>query len=205
MFPVILNSTGENVEFAHFYENLIDICNSHRAENRALVFAIIVYNFHDAHLIKVLRDDDYWRSLHELSGKYISIFSLNNDETNGQPHVNPSEAFESIIQEYFDYELKLSFPGIIFFQVNETNIIDSVFIKLDESEIELSFIELQRYVAKVVNDLKLIERQNYGNIQQIFNNTEGTVEAERFKRISAKKVQQFLPLIRIISSIYKLG
>ena len=51
-----------------FHQSIIDVCNKHREESRALAFAFILYDFENPQINKILNDL-----------KLISLFSLTSD------------------------------------------------------------------------------------------------------------------------------
>ena len=77
MYTIYQNTTNEGYDINSFTECMISICNEHKKANRVLAFAFILYDFENPHLWKVLNDQVYWLALNEISGKYLTVFSLN--------------------------------------------------------------------------------------------------------------------------------
>ena len=75
MHSVCLNARGQNQDFQEFEESMLQICKEHQTTRRALAFAFILYDFNNAHVAKILKDPDYWQSLHQISGNYLTVFS----------------------------------------------------------------------------------------------------------------------------------
>lgn len=229
MYTVYLNSRDEGHGFQTFYEKFIAICNEHRKENRAMVFAFILYDFQNPQLAKVLKDTDYWLSLNDLSGKYMTVFSIHykpivrhkagrgkdsESDSDGiiftystfvTDYHNPSESTNLLIEKYFGKGVEVKYPSVLFFQTDSEKIIDYTIIELDEKEIEQSFLELKTYIEKAVEALKLITDENKGNIQEIFNNVGGSVKGVRTRRVAAQKVKKITSLAELGSSIVGLG
>lgn len=77
MHPIYQNSTNKEFSLKSFSERMVDICNKHRKENRAMAFAFILYDLQNPQVSKILNDREYWLALNDISGKYLTIFSLN--------------------------------------------------------------------------------------------------------------------------------
>jgi hypothetical protein len=200
---------------------MIQICNQHRIEKRALAFAFILYDFENPQLWKVLSDNEYWLSLNEISGEYITVFSLNykvrkktiqrKRQNNGfggfeyliniPTNLNPSKGTNELISKYFGNEIQVKYPAVLFFQVDNESIIDSLLIELKEERIEPAFIELKDYLKSSVEALKQIAPENRGNIKEIFDCLESNVESTQ----SVKKIKRVFKnagnLIGLLSSI----
>ena len=219
MYTIYHNSNAEGHNFQSFKDEMIQICNQHRKENRALAFAFILYNFENPQLWKVLNDREYWLSLNDISGEYITVFSLNyiepkklrkhqQDEfrgleylTNISTDLNPSEGAKELIQKYFGTEIKVKYPAVLFFQVDNNSVIDSLLVELKEEMIEPAFLELKEYLKSSVEALKQITPENRGNIKEIFDCLESNVKSTQ----SVKKIKRVFKnsgnLIGLISSL----
>ena len=148
MNPVFINSFDEHTSFHSLYNRLIEICNNHKESDRALAFAIILYDFTNESLIKTLKNEVNWKALHELSGKYLTVFSIHSKRSykrragSSDPNkgmqmmimsssfLSPVESELTLIDKYFKKEIK--FPALLFFQVDNEKIIDSILIELKE-------------------------------------------------------------------------
>jgi hypothetical protein len=221
MYSIYHNSNNKGHNLESFKEEMLQICNQHRIEKRALAFAFILYDFENHQLCKVLNDDEYWLSLNEISGEYITIFSLNYKEhkktiqrkrqshgfgglqflTNITTNMNPSKGTNELISKYFGDEIQVKYPAILFFQVDNESVIDSLLIELKEERIELAFLELKDYIKSSVKALKQISSENRENIKEIFDCLERNVESTE----SVKKVKRVFKnagnLIGLIASI----
>jgi hypothetical protein len=221
MYTIYHNSNDEGHSFQSFKDEMIQICNQHRIEKRALAFAFILYDFENPQLWKVLSDNEYWLSLNEISGEYITVFSLNykvrkkniqrKQQNNGfggfeyliniPMNLNPSKGTNELISKYFGDEIQVKYPAVLFFQVDNESIIDSLLIELKEERIEPAFLELKDYLKSSVEALKQIAPENRGNIKEIFDCLESSVESTQ----SVKKIKRVFKnagnLIGLLSSI----
>jgi len=135
MHDIYLNSEDKGLSFNTFKEKMIEICNTHRERNKALAFAFILYDFENPQISKVLKDTDYWIALNKISGEYLSVFSINYKlKDQGMDKIahlssfsfndNPSDATNSLIEDYFGEDIEVNYPAILFFQVNEAAVLD---------------------------------------------------------------------------------
>lgn len=222
MYDIYLNSDDSIHSFNSFRDKMIEICNQHRNENRALAFAFILYDFHNPHLRKVLEDNAYWLALNEISGKYLTVFSLNytkerqksrrpvrrrprrNNEIEFLTLINtsqsPAESSNELIQKYFG-TIEVKYPSILFFQVDNDTVTDTLLIQLDEETIEQGFLELKSYIQSAVETLEKIENENKFNIDIIFDNLESNVKSTKSMRKFKRVTKNAGGLIGLISSI----
>ena len=212
MTPIFINGRKQGISYHEFHENLISICNEHIANNIALAFALIIYDFTNAQVRKVLQDQEYWDALHTVSGPYLSVFSIHQKPTyrlRGNTYErrdlysvstanNPYDATGDILSKYFRLPLNVTYPAIVFFQVDGDSVMDSVIIELKEEFIQSAFLELKEYVAKAVKALRLIKIENRDNRQEIFNLISHDV-------IASKNWRKLRKLGNISRSVLALG
>jgi len=210
MVPLKIFQDGHVHELStkEFSEGIIELCEKHRNESRALAFAFLLYDFQNPQIIKVLEDKDYWNALNKISGKYLSVYYLHTKEktfaedlkaSNGieKRGMHPiSEDFEidtivPMLKRYLDLETDVKMPSILFFQVEGKLISDYFLIELFEETIEKSFIELKDYIFEAVASLKRIDPTCYENYQPIFESLKKEVKSKRFRKVSFRSVQKF--------------
>lgn len=207
------NAGNEGLDFESFSKKMVEICNEHKQSNRALAFGFIICDFNNPQIWKILNDREYWLALNEISGKYLSVFSLNYNttqkktniyevrfltsiSTNHKPHV----VTNTLIQKYFK-EVEVNYPAILFFQVDNNSVIDSLLIDLKEQEIEKAFLELENYLISAVSALEKITPENRQNIREVFNCLEAEVKSLRTARKIKRIVQNTLSVKGLLSSI----
>ncbi len=83
MVPIKLQKDGSIYELGteEFSRSIIEVCEKHRKENRALAFAFILYNFENPQIVKILNDKNYWNALNTISDHYLSIYYINSQRT----------------------------------------------------------------------------------------------------------------------------
>ena len=105
-----------------------------------------------------------------------------------------------MLKRYLELNEVVKNPSILFFQVEGTLISDYFLIELLEEKIEESFLELKAYVSSAVDRLKMIDPENYGNIQPIFESLKQGVRSTKFRKALFRNVQNF-PVQLLISWI----
>jgi len=224
MFPVILNTDDERHDFHSFYDRFLQICEEHKNDKRALAFAFILYDFEDAHIDKVLNDGQYWRSLNAISGRLLTVFSIHykpkkirhrhrRSSSSGVMEMmvmvrhddNPSVSSNELINKYFGNDMKVKYPSILFFQVQEGEVIDSILIQLDEEKIEDAFLELKNYIRKTADVLSKITEENRNNSKEIFDLIEHEVKTARNSKVLKRRFKKLTSVAELGSTIIGLG
>lgn len=201
MIPVriLRNGSIQDLRNNSAYEAIVNICNDHKEDQRALAFAFIIHNYMSPQLNKVLDDEDYWDSLDKISGHLLTVFYLPSraenfgedllKSTGGEKRsmygITVEESNDMIvpmIKSYLQYDRPIKLPTILFFQTNGRLVQDFFFVELSEQRIEESFIEIKTYINGAVDELKRVKLDYYGNDQEIFNLLKNGVGAVSFKR-----------------------
>ena len=218
MVPILLNNTGEGLSLESFQERMIEICNEHRRDSRALAFALILYDFTTPQVSKILRDEDYWLALNEISGNYLTVFSINckpqarrivpsaQDLSTYHRMVgvnspsNPSRGTNALVDRYFGGSWRVSYPAVMFFQVDENRVSDSLLVVLQEQRLESAFLELKNCIDAAVGALRRITDDNRGNFGEIFDSLETAIKSSRDMRIVKRILQAGIDIQNLISS-----
>lgn len=203
-------------------EFLMDIVSTsieHKKQNRALAFAFIVYNFESPQVAKILEDNHYWDTLNRTASKYLSIYyihsdaeSLNQNSVVFSPSIDgkafnlmhgfrkvggPSDIKIPVLEKFFGIEEKINLPALVFFQIDDQSISDSIFIELKEKEIEKSFLEIKEAVSEAVNRLKHIDESNYQNSEEIFRELKTGLNKLNHKMVF-KKIKNIVSINNIV-------
>ncbi len=200
-----------------FSKGIIDLCETHRKENRALAFAFLIYDFENPQILKVIEDINYWNALNTISGKYLSVYYIHSrenifgedlsvhnghenrglypiDDKTHRSHVIP------MLKNYFALDEYVKLPAIMFFQVEGKQISDYFLIELFADKVEESFLELKDYISSAVKRLKMIAPVNRENLHPIFESMKQGVKFTKFRKILFKNVQVF-PINLLLSWI----
>ncbi|WP_375418191.1 hypothetical protein, partial [uncultured Hymenobacter sp.] len=168
----------------------------------------------------------YWLSLDATSGEYLTVFSFHYKPKlryRGKGHANTSGDYETkyltnissfnspdyesndIVKKYFGQEIEVKYPAILFFQVQNNQVIDYTMIELEENMIEQSFLELQQYISAAVNVLKNIDEENRNNSKEIFHLVNLRVGDMRSRRTARKALRRITSVAELGSTIMGLG
>lgn len=228
MFTVNINTEDRGSSYEQFEREFLNICNQHRNDNRALVFAFLLYDFENFQIAKILDDPHYWISLNTISGDYLTVFSLHykaedmklkimemmqnkmdqtsNKEFNMIPtNGNPSLETNKLIKKYFGDEINVKYPSVLFFQVQNSNVCDYRLIQLDQREIEASFLELKKYIEVAAKALQKVNRENKNNVNEIFSLIDQSVAGIRLGIQIKKGVKTVTSLTELASSVVGLN
>jgi hypothetical protein len=169
MISIFLSGKGgrEGYSFEQFGHDFVEICRSHHQENRALAFAFILYDFNHPEIIKILRDQDYWNALDDISGKFLTVFSFHHsDQRSRLDNLTNSQQF---IKERFGIELPERRPLILFFQVTDNQVSNPVAVEIRSKTVEQAFIEIRETLLDIVDCLKEVTPEFRGNTAETFN------------------------------------
>lgn len=227
MYTVYINSEDKGSSYYQFEEDFLKICNAHREQDRALMFAFILYDFENPQISKILNDPDYWLSLNSISGEYLTVFSLHyrpEDMKKGIQKIvqgkmrgetskemfqipalqNPSKDTNKLIRKYFGDDIVIKYPSVLFFQVDKENVINHRFIQLDENSLENAFIELKKYIKVAVKSLDKVLRENKNNFPELFNLVDSSVSGTRQSIQIQKGLKKVTSIAELASTIVGL-
>lgn len=216
MYTIYQNGNSKGHDLISFEASMIKICNDHKNGRRALAFAFILYDFENPQIWKVLGDNQYWLALNKISGQYLTVFNFNYKEkkrrhesfeidgfqmlTNIKTKFQPSIASNRLVEKYFG-NVSVNYPAILFFQVDNNSVIDSILIDLKEETIEQAFLELKEYISKAVYALKQITPINQQNSKEIFDCLEREIESAHSLRKIKRVFKNAGNVLGLISSI----
>ncbi|EKT3963736.1 hypothetical protein AAIP55_001289 [Flavobacterium psychrophilum] len=212
MHPIIYpdNHNGNSEKLRDY---ILEVCSKHKTEKRALAF--IIADLHNPHVNKILRDYDYINSLHEISGKTITVFfmmdnyvdkSINEttqsnkmlfefgvEPINAPPSIMPKDLAKILIEDEI-----LSTPAILFFQVEDFVVKDFFVTKLTENKIEDGFLEIRDIIQKAVNSLSEVKEENKENSKELFNLIKQEIEHSDFWKNAKKNYDKFIKIKEFI-------
>jgi hypothetical protein len=155
------------------------------------VFGAIIYSNSHPHIKKILRDEDYWHALEDISGNLWAIFAVKAKEGHkeirggGPPGslsmmvsvwVEPNENKKLI--EYLEIQSTESPLFVIFTRLKTGKILKST-LDLDDSSVENAFNRLREIIQGLTFAVKSIDKENIENYEPVFNAINMTVERIR--------------------------
>jgi len=200
MYRINLLSEKKGMDtFKEFESNFIAICESHYKDDRALCFAFILYRDRDANIVRILTDRPCWDALHEISGKYLTVFSFIKSVeeqqrfaptafmTSVDVNTKPSVASNHILERYFSLPDEITYPAILFFQVSKDEIIQEFVVPLKEEEFEKGFLEIKKIFQIAEQTLKQIKVKK--NREEIISRVILDLESDKSIRIIRSRIQ----------------
>lgn len=172
MYPFFNTNTISPIEASELEQEFLAICKKHKEDKKALAFAFLIHDLTNANVEKILHDPDYFRALHELSGKYLTTFYVHSQHefinkrersasedrigfmTGIYAQSTPNRVAQTIIERYFGISGEIRLPAILFFQVDDEEVVDSFLVELKNEEIEKTFIEIKGHIKGAVDSLK---------------------------------------------------
>jgi hypothetical protein len=155
--------------FEDFQNRFLDICADHRASSRALAFAFLLFDIDTPEFMKMLRDPEYWDALHQISGRYLTVFALMADqpqypydrEYRSMVHVgavsDPGKKVQLILKSYFGLDVRALLPAVMFFQVDEDRVSGYSFVQLGSNTVESAFNEIRHLLRDIADVLAKAE------------------------------------------------
>lgn len=212
MIPIYQHDNKGKIgySFDSFQQQFINICEEHKKQKRALAFAFILYDFTQPQIRKVLNDRDYWRALDKISGKTLTVFSFHSPpwiiekKSDIDSNEDPETQTNLIIEKYFDIDGEISFPSLLFFQVESGEIIDHLFIRVREQEVEKVFFEIINEIKNVTKVLSNVSIENYDNSLEIFNLIRGSLNDRKTNYYISKVLKKTPSVIGFLASIKSL-
>ncbi|TKJ34620.1 MAG: hypothetical protein CEE38_17260 [Planctomycetes bacterium B3_Pla] len=206
MFDILLHGSEgwAGLTSDEFMSKLSEICDSHRADEKALAFAIILYDFGDPSIAKVLHDDDYWSALDELSGSYVSVFSFHTKHERLHPAESPGLQQRKPVSRLREANLSardqlgpdrsFKVPAIVFFQVVDSQLAGSRAVELRATTVEESFKEIETILGVVVDSLREVVGDNRDNAPEIFALIDDGLRDMGIKALPRKLINKAKPL-----------
>lgn len=231
MVPIALKANKQFEKEEEFKEYLLNLCEQHKIQKKALAFAFIVYDFENQTMKQTLKNKDYWSSLDKISGKYLSVFYINSKdsyyrmrqeqifneairqkETNYKENCmnflvplrlepTPLDNAIGFIKKEFEINDNLKHPFVLFFQTDGENISDSFVVSLKQEKLEEAFLELRDHIKNAVTSLSEVKEEYFDNHQEIFNLIRSGVENGKFYNLIKKKIVPTISIGTIITLI----
>lgn len=201
------NRTGGDSSELEKY--ILNVCEQHKDEKRALAFAFIISDLDDPQINKILRDDDYVNALHNISGKYLTIFYLNDNyvdkritKANNSNQIRlelgvhkidaPSILSPKFIAKNLINRDNLPSPSILFFQVKDKIITDYTFAQIRENEVEKGFNEMKEIIKIAIESFNQVKEENKINFNELFILLKASIEHSEYWKNAKKNYAKFI-------------
>jgi len=174
------------------------------------LFGVILYTNAHPNMKKVLRDEDYWNALDDISGPRWAIFSIRAHPGHvGPPDLPPNcvgmmfpvwkePAANRELLTTFDLKDTEQLPALIVFVLEGASLHRTV-VPLQEATLEDAYSSLKAVVAEIANALKAVSSENLANPEGVFAAVNYALQNYRDRRVLKrayrvlKEVRDWLP------------
>ena len=164
------------------------------------IFGVLLYTRAHPHIIKLLKDDDYWDALDEISGKKWAIFSIkplvrklkrdpfqSNIISNMIPIYEEPFMNKKLLRD-FNIQDTSSLPMLLVFWKKENGHTDQITYSLSGDSVETLYKDLNRIVSAITETIERITPENMTETARIFQEVLGTVKYKATWRTIAKSI-----------------
>jgi len=188
---------------AQFREKVIAICNQHRAEKRALVFAFLLFDRRHAQVARVLDESRFYETLNEIAGSLLTVFFIHSEAL--QPgKASNSWAYQAnevakLITDQFEVggDWNREKPAILFFQVDDNRISQARFASFDDERREETFIAIKRLLKTAAESIAKVQPEFSANSNEIFSLVDNAISSDAFYQ----KLPMIYKAVRVIAAI----
>lgn len=190
----------------------LDLARQYEAKGTvAALFGIILYTDAHPNVKKVLRDEDYWRALDEVSGPKWPVFSIRALPGRLEyPSPPPGVLFEMIpvwrepaenleLIEIFEIDSTRRLPVLVVFTEENEEMLSRTVVPLTDESPNAAFSTLREVIATVADALKGVAEENLRNRAGVMTAVNYALESYRDrKRIRKgyailKEIRDWLP------------
>lgn len=150
---------------------LIALANQDRDAKGTLMFAILAFSVKDAHVVKFFTDQDYFRSIDEISGNIIELYS------HGKNVLFKTPTFQIMQIMCNEFGVEATCPLLIFFQVDKSSIIDFIPIKILGNNAAEVYNNTKIYIEKTVAALDKYNPESKHNYNEIFDLVKASIDS----------------------------
>lgn len=156
--------TRHNFDEPDNKNRLVIHANNERNNDSALMFCVLVFSKENAHYALALKNKSFFEALDSVSGNRLAIYLHHTSIGHEAPSQEKVEKFKK------EFGISKEAPILLFFQVDEMNIIDMMAIPINGNNKDEVFNNLFKYISAASKALKgIINRQNRYNYREMFN------------------------------------
>lgn len=209
MYPLNQYSSSQYKEFE---ARFISICQKHRNEDRAMFFAFLLYGIEHPFIVRMLQDNANWNALDRISGDTLTIFAFKKMER-PKPHRSgggtrymqlildagnlPEKDPYAMLKKHFAIS-EADFPGIMFFQVHEENVIGSFYVPIRTRKTEDCYNEVVEIVSLTKDSVSAVLEENKSNSREIFNLVVSTLTDHKHLGYLSRGVNKIIKIIPFV-------
>jgi len=152
---------GIGYGFEEFLNHFFEICYEHLRDGRARAFAFILFDFEHGDVFKTMKDRSVFTKLDRISGKDLTIFYLNSNDTYLINNFN----------QIFGYALggyeEIQRPAIVFFKVVSNDAEDIKYHQISNNKL-FAFQEINDSVKDYITRLNKKTSKHPDFLKDIF-------------------------------------
>jgi hypothetical protein len=142
------------------------------AEEQANLYGVIIYTDAHAYIKKVLRDEDYWQALDELSGPRWAVLAVRAARGEyGFPNLGPGQIgmmrmvwkeprANKELLDAFEIDSTAGLPVIVIFAQDQDGEVYRTVLKIDDSSEESAFKSVKEILTTVADALEKVDESN---------------------------------------------
>ncbi len=168
------------------------------------IFGFIMYTRSHSYIAKVLRDDDFWNELDEISGPRWPIFAVRPlaDGHYGMPDESLSGRHQKMIPTWvepnenkkylyvFSLDESSDLPCFIVFIWNNDNELEQITFKLSNRNLEDAFDSI-REVVSIISEAERQILPEYRKTENVFRNAKADIKGVIFQKKIQKSFKHF--------------
>jgi len=190
----------------------LDLARRRQAsDNPPPLFGVILYTDSHPNIKKVLRDDDYWRALDEMSGPSWAIFSVRAHSGHWEFPKSDPGVMSMLVQVWkepsanrevlaaFELSDTKDLPALVVFTLRGEALNRTV-VPIDEDTLETAYASLKSVTTQVAKSLEALVSQPLVDPNQVFQAVNRSLRGyQNRKRIKdayrvLKEVRDWLPI-----------
>jgi hypothetical protein len=177
----------------------------HSGDNPPPLFGIILYTDAHPNIKKVLRDDDYWKALDEISGPKWAIFSVRARKRyidlppEGVHHMmvpvwkEPSANRELL--EVFELKDTSGLPVLVIFTFDGENLYRTI-VKINESDPNAAFASIKSEVQKVSDALEGLDPESLLQAKVVYYAVNKALNGNKYQKARITKIYSIIKELR---------
>lgn len=193
-------------------KDILRICNEHRKNNRARIFAFVLTDFHTTEANHFVLNSEFWNTLHTLSGHFLTIFHLDfkSEEVNKLFRTGQTEFVKEQYDNFFkslnnifdtDEFDKIKCPAILFFQTEQAEILDFFCQELDSNNLQNNMYDLKDYIKSAVESVSKLPEENLNNSSEIYQLLKLSVESKKTKKVWTSRIMKAVRFYDLLKSL----
>lgn len=209
MVPIVKSKNNE-YSFNQFINDIKKKTNEAILDHHILTHCILIYSRANPIISKILNDEIYYNALDEIANKYLNIYHADANISEQyhiprQRHANDTFGYMTSVdylniyednhanneiirkkKEIFDIEISDYNPALLFFHVDNDNIVGNYCIEIEESEEETTFLQIKGIIAEVVKAVRYVTPENVENQEEVFNLAKTNLQSYKIIKKIAK-------------------